>query len=246
MYGKYCLILILQTLTVGSITTVFTRPRNDSGSHIFNNDVSISMSIRAKLNGTSMKTNNVVKNSHVTLHCKVSFNKKQQYLFNLMLVSITFPNGENVVPGSCTVDMEKAFKRCKIVIKRVSAGDQGTYRCHAQYVSGNEIIENYDDIILRVRKYLGPVSTIPPFEKKRVIVTSIQHVDPNPTHRPELRNHSLSQVTHYKTKSTLLSTGYVLTITGMVLISICIVVVILLIKRKRCGLVKKINAHADV
>ncbi|XP_028412028.1 uncharacterized protein LOC114534754 isoform X2 [Dendronephthya gigantea] len=210
MYGKYCLILILQTLTVGSITTVFTRPRNDSGSHIFNNDVSISMSIRAKLNGTSMKTNNVVKNSHVTLHCKVSFNKKQQYLFNLMLVSITFPNGENVVPGSCTVDMEKAFKRCKIVIKRVSAGDQGTYRCHAQYVSGNEIIENYDDIIL------------------------------------QLRNHSLSQVTHYKTKSTLLSTGYVLTITGMVLISICIVVVILLIKRKRCGLVKKINAHADV
>ena len=116
---------------------------------MFNNDVAISMSFRTKFNGTSTKTNIVVRNSHVTLYCKVSFNKNQQYLFNLMMVSITLPDGESVFPGSCTVDMENAFKRCKIVIKRVSAADQGKYRCHAQYFSGSEIIEKYDDIILR-------------------------------------------------------------------------------------------------
>ena len=88
--------------------------------------------------------------SRLTLYCKVWLDKGQEHLFNLMLVSFTLPNGENVVPGSCTVDIKhtKSCKRCKIVMKKVALSDQGKYRCHAQYLSGTNIMKKYEDIFL--------------------------------------------------------------------------------------------------
>ena len=123
-----------------------------SGQNVLNTtrgEVVITVGARAKFNGTYSKSNFVPIKSRVTLYCKVWLNKTQEHLFDLMLVTFTLPNGEQVVSGKCSVDYKHSCKRCKIVMKKVTLSDQGRYRCHAQYFSGLKIMKKYKDIFLR-------------------------------------------------------------------------------------------------
>ena len=149
MFGRIYLVFILLSLVVYASSKVKEMPGSTSTED--NNapdEVKITVLAKVKFNGTKRKSNVVPINSHVTLSCRVSLKKSQEYLFNLMLVSFTLPSGKQVVPGKCSVDYKTSSKRCKISMKKTTVTDQGKYRCHAQYLSGTNIIKKYGDIIL--------------------------------------------------------------------------------------------------
>ena len=110
--------------------------------------MSISITARTKLNGTSSKSTIIPVNSRVNLHCKVQLNKTQSHYFNLMMVTFTLPTGRHIVPKKCTVNAEQTSKRCKIIIPRFSSRNEGKYTCHAQYFSGKTILRKHQDIFL--------------------------------------------------------------------------------------------------
>jgi hypothetical protein len=123
---------------------------------VFKHDeVFITLSAKAKFDGTKTETNVVPLKSRVTLSCRVELLNPEEHLhlFSLMLVSFTLPNGEQIVPGKCTVDYQTSSKRCKFSIKGASLSDQGMYRCHAQYLSGTDTKQASEDIFLREYSY---------------------------------------------------------------------------------------------
>ncbi|CAB4012271.1 ---NA---, partial [Paramuricea clavata] len=156
MFGNIHMVFTLLSLNWGLVAIVYGG-LVELPDHEYNDthdEAVVAISARAKFNGTNSKSNSVPMKSRVTLYCRVWLDKSQEHLFNLMLVSFTLPNGEHVVPGSCTVDIKhtKSCKRCKIVMKNVALSDQGKYRCHAQYLTGTNMMEKYEEIFLYVKK----------------------------------------------------------------------------------------------